>query len=423
MARDLRLFYFFRLLSTSYLFVPVQVAFALSRGLSIVQVMLLATVYCAVVIFTEVPTGALADRLGRRATMMAGAVAMVAACVVYLLAYGFVSFAIANGLAALSMTLCSGADSAYLYDMLYDHGRGHEYPRREGTASAWHQAGQAVAFLAGGFLGARNLALPYLATAGVAVMAFFIALFMKEGRIGSSSASMAPRVYVAHMRDSFRVVAQRRRLMWAIAYSAVVFALLRATEYVYQPYLTASGFSIAETGVVFAAVYLVAAIVAHNFDTLRRRLAEPTLLAGLLGTLVVTFLILGNIHGPFALVVMAIQAGANGLYSPLVKLLLQREIDESHRRATVLSVESMVRRLAFGVFSPAVGWLDGELWTGRRATPVRGGRADWWARAGVGLAADLAQRERTPGRRVLPRPGADGERERHERRADGAGGP
>jgi MFS family permease len=356
-ARDLRLFYLFRLLSTSYLFVPVSVAFALSRGLSLVEVMLLNTVYCAVVVVCEVPTGALADRLGRRGTMAAGALAMIAACVTYAFAETFVHFAIAEALAALSMTLCSGADSAYLFDLLNDHGRGDEYPRREGTASAWHQAGQALAFLAGGILGATNLALPYLVTAGVASLAFFVALFMREGRAGPQQVSLAPREYARHMRDSFRIVARRAPLLWAIAYSAIVFVLLRATVYAYQPYLKASGFSIAQTGMVFAAMYLAAAAVAHHFAQLRRLVSEPTLVWGLLGTLVVTFLILGNIAGPLALVVMGVQAVANGLYSPLVKLFLQREIAESHRRATVLSVESMVRRLAFGLFSPVVGSL------------------------------------------------------------------
>jgi len=356
MARDLRLFYLFRLLSTSYLYVPVSVAFALSRGLGLFEVMLLSTVYCGVVICTEVPTGALADRLGRRATMMAGAVAMVAACVTYACAVSFASFAVATGLAALSMTLCSGADSAYLFDLLNDHGRGDEYPRREGTASAWHQAGQALAFLAGGLLGAHNLVLPYVVTAGVASVAFFVALFMREDGAPRQPA-MKPREYAAHMCESLRLVAGRGPLRWAIAYSAVVFVMLRATEYAYQPYLKASGFSIAETGMVYAAVYLVAAFVAHHTATLRRWFTETTLVWGLLATLIVTFLILGNIAGPLALVVMLIQNAANGLYSPLVKLLLQREIAESHRRATVLSVESMGRRLAFGLFSPLMGWL------------------------------------------------------------------
>jgi MFS family permease len=357
-ARDLKLFYFFRLLSTSYLFVPVSVFYARSRGLDIAEVMLLNTIYSLVVILTQLPTGALADRLGRRATMMLGAAAMVAACAVYYVAQGFATFAIAHGLAALSMTLCSGADSAYLFDLLNEHGRGEEYPRREGTASAWHQAGQALAFLAGGLLGSRDLALPYLVTAGVATVAFFVALFMREGRTHVAHAlPLSPTTYLHDMRGAFAAVAARRRLMWAIGYSAVVFVLLQSTVWAYQPYLQSLGFSIAQTGFVYALVYLVAATVAHNFDALRRHFTEPTLLWGLVGTLAITFLILGTVAGPIALAFMFVQAAANGVYSPLVKLLMQREIVDSRQRATVLSVESVVRRLAFGIYSPMIGFL------------------------------------------------------------------
>jgi hypothetical protein len=51
----------------------------------------------------------------------------------------------------------------------------------------------------------------------------------------------------------------------------------------------------------------------------------------------------------------------NGVYSPFSKELLNREIADSGQRATVLSVESMARRLAFGAFAPIAGVLiDGH---------------------------------------------------------------
>ena len=123
MARDLRLFYLFRLLSTSYLYVPFAVYFYASRGIGMDRVWLLSFIYSLVVIVTEVPTGIVSDRLGRRRTMMAGAVVMVAACTTFYFGRSFGAFALASSLAALSMTLCSGADSAYLFDLLHDHGR------------------------------------------------------------------------------------------------------------------------------------------------------------------------------------------------------------------------------------------------------------------------------------------------------------
>ena len=64
---------------------------------------------------------------------------------------------------------------------------------------------------------------------------------------------------------------------------------------------------------------------------------------------------------PFAvvLVLLGVQAIANGVYSPLTKPLLNQEITDSSRRAAILSVDSMARRAAIGIFAPIAG-LYGE---------------------------------------------------------------
>ena len=138
MARDLRLFYLFRLLATSYLWVPIFIPFKQSRGLSFLEIMILGGIYSAVVIVCEIPTGAFADRIGRRTSMMAGALTMALSCLIAYGSHGMAGFAVSEALAAVSMSLCSGADSAYLFDLLDGHGVAHEYGRRESTASAWH---------------------------------------------------------------------------------------------------------------------------------------------------------------------------------------------------------------------------------------------------------------------------------------------
>jgi len=91
----------------------------------------------------------------------------------------------------------------------------------------------------------------------------------------------------------------------------------------------------------------------------------------------------GRGAGPGRLVLLVVQAVANGLYPPLTKPLLNREITDPGRRATLLSVESMARRAAMGVFAPLVG-----LW----------GQADVMLLCGgVGLAGLLALARRRPG--------------------------
>jgi MFS family permease len=363
-SRNLRLFYLFRLLATSYLFVPIFMLFQADRGLSFFERLALGGIYSAVVIAVEIPTGVFADRLGRRRSMMFGALMMVASCLVAVGAHDFVTFAIAEALAAMSMALCSGADSAYLFDLLLEHDRVHEYSRRESAASAWHLMGSAIAFAGGGMLAQIDLSLPYLVTAGVATIAALVASMLADDRPRVAPGRLAARrvlgTWGEQMSAAVRDVASNGRLIWLIGYSAVVFMLLRATVYLYQPYLQQRGLGPIGIGLLFAGVYIVAALVAYRAHLLRRRVGDEILLWALLAALAISFIgLTGAGNGPWMLALLLVQAVANGVYSPLTKPLMNAEITDSSRRASILSIESMVRRAAMGVFSPLVG-LFGE---------------------------------------------------------------
>jgi len=359
MRGTLRLFYAFRLLATSYLFVPIFMLFQAARGLDFADGLTLGGIYCGVVIVVEVPTGVLADRLGRRRAMFVGALAMVAACLVASSAHELTTFVVAESFAAISMALCSGADSAYLYDLLARHDRTHDYARHESIASAWHLAGSAIACAGGGVLAQIDLVLPYYATAGVAVVAAVIALALPD-EAPAAPPNRTLRGWTRDMVTAVGEVGRNGRLAWLVGYSAVVFVLLRATIYIYQPYLAHRGLGVVGIGLVYAAGFVVAAAVASRTHVLRSRFGDDVLLWALLGTLAASFIgLAGAAPGPWLLGLLVVQAIANGIFSPLTKPLLNREIADSSRRAAVLSVESMARRVAMGVFSPLVG-LYGE---------------------------------------------------------------
>jgi MFS family permease len=358
-ARRLRTFYVFRLLATSYLYGAIFMMFQASRGLTFFEQLALGGVFSAVVVVVEVPTGVFADRVGRRRSMLAGALAMVVSCLVAVNAHGFATFAIAEALAAVSIALCSGADSAYLYDFLRAHDRAHEYGQREAAASAAHLIGSALAFAGGGLLARVDLTLPYYVTAGVAAATAVVACFLDDDR-ALLAAHGAPRrslrTWGAQVTSALADVGKSPRLLWLVGYSAVVFVLLRATIYLYQPYLDERGLGTVGKGLLFAGVYVVAAVAAYRTHVLRRRVGEEVLLWALLAALAVSFIgLAGAGNGPWMLSLLVVQAIANGIYSPLTKPLLNREIIDSQRRAAILSVESMVRRAAMGAFALLAG--------------------------------------------------------------------
>jgi len=371
--RDLRLFYLFRFLATSHLWAPIFLFFQKSRGLGFRDIMFLGGLYSLVVLLVEVPTGALADRFGRRVSMQLGALAMTASGLwAYYFAHDLPTFMVSETLAALSLSLSSGADSAYLYDLLAADDAAHEYAHRESIASAWHQAGTAVAYAGGGALAMHALSLPYLVTAGVGVLAFVTASLLHENRPSQTTRiAVLPHAawhgWVRLMRRALSELVHNGRLAWLIGYSAVVFTLLRAAQYLYQPYLKSRGLDFGEIGLIHAAVYLSAAAVAHQAWRLRRALGDEPLLWALLGGLALSFVVMAPIHGPLILALLGVHAAANGLCSPLVKPLLNREISDSSRRATILSVESIARRGLTGLFIPVAG-----LWNESGAMYVAG---------------------------------------------------
>lgn len=96
--------------------IPVAVPFFSSLGLSMGDVFLLQAWFGLVVLITEMPSGYVADVLGRKNTLVAGVVLGAIGHSVLLGAEGFWSLMVFEGFLGLAHSLISGADLAMLYD-------------------------------------------------------------------------------------------------------------------------------------------------------------------------------------------------------------------------------------------------------------------------------------------------------------------
>ncbi len=95
--------------------------FTIRGGLSLTQIMLIQAWFSLVVVLLEIPTGTLADTLGRKNTILFGVLAFLCAALIYGTTRSFGVFFIAEGLWGLSTALFSGAKEAMVYDTLIDH--------------------------------------------------------------------------------------------------------------------------------------------------------------------------------------------------------------------------------------------------------------------------------------------------------------
>lgn len=110
--------------------IPVAVPFFQSKGLSMQEVFSLQALFGLVVLLTEVPSGYLADVLGRKNTLVAGAIVAALGHSALLVADGFWTLAIFEVLLGLSHSLISGTDLALLYDTEVAMGRSEDEQRQ-----------------------------------------------------------------------------------------------------------------------------------------------------------------------------------------------------------------------------------------------------------------------------------------------------
>ncbi|MFD9942276.1 MFS transporter [Nonomuraea sp. NPDC059023] len=150
----------------------------LDRGLTIVQVGVVMTVYSLVIAVLELPTGGLADVVGRRAVLAVAAACTALSLGLLVLADSFWAFVLACGVLGVSRALSSGPAEAWYVDTLHAI-EGPEADLRPGLARGHvlEDVALGVGVLAGGFvplldlpLGLPALAVPPLAGAVAALV-------------------------------------------------------------------------------------------------------------------------------------------------------------------------------------------------------------------------------------------------------------
>lgn len=122
--RIIRLNNGFQLLFNLLWWMPVFYAYQREAGLSDGQIFGIQSIYYVAFCLFEIPTGIVADRIGTRNCLRAGAVVMTAANLAPVVSPGYAGFLVHFLAIAAGRSLTSGAASAYLYDGLRAEGAG-----------------------------------------------------------------------------------------------------------------------------------------------------------------------------------------------------------------------------------------------------------------------------------------------------------
>jgi MFS family permease len=337
--------------------VPVLVLLPLERGIDLAALGLAASVQGFVVLALELPTGGLADSLGRRAVLLASTVVSICSIGLFLLADSFVALLTVFALQGIYRALDSGPLEAWYVDAT--HAADPQAPIERGLSHAGAVLGVAVAagaLASGGLVavhpvpGVDALATPVLAALALQVLGLLgVAVLMVEpprsdgGLRGAGRAAMAAPSAVA---KGVRLLT-RSRVLTAIVAVELFWGFAAATYESLMPVRLAEILGDADqaaaiTGPAGSAAWLASAVGAACVPWLSRRLGvAPTaaLLRVLHGLTVIGLGLFAGVAGVIAAYLLGY--AAHGASNPAHMTLLHRQVT-GPVRATVVSLNSMV---------------------------------------------------------------------------------
>ena len=380
---NVRRFIGFRLFFNSRFYYPIFTILFLDFGLTIEQFALLNAVWAASIVLLEVPSGALADILGRKKLLVAAGALMVAEMLLLCFAPRgnpgilFIAFLLNRVLSGAAEAAASGADEALAYDSLKQADRARDW----GKVLEKQMRLQSVGFIIAMTLGAAvydpdlirlvldrfgfevyidqatTLRFPIVLTLGAAILALICALGMDAESPQERSGAKSHRRKIAGrpVAGAFTLMLQAGRWIWTTPFALIVILSGLVFDHIVRMIVTLSSqyyrlieLPEASFGLIGSALALLGLIVPRY----ARRLTQertPAFNLGLLAILTLSGLTGITFFWPYwGLVPITLLVAVMYLLGFFLSHYLN-EITDSSQRATVLSFKGLSLNLAYGI--------------------------------------------------------------------------
>jgi MFS family permease len=357
-------------------FEPFFLLFFYSKGISFFQIGILYAIREIAINAFEIPSGIIADSLGRRKTLASSFLVYIIAFVVFYLYSDFLLFAFAMLFYALGDAIRSGINKAMIIDYLKRTEQIVQKVEYYGHTRSWSQIGSALSSLAGGILYFFNENLnaiflfsiiPYLIDF-VNVLSYPKYLDEYEHKPTSTKAN------IKFITNSFFISFKNKQLLKALINSSIYSGYYKALKDFIQPFLKSVAISIPIflffsheekialfLGTVYFIIFLTNSIVSRysskieNLFTSQTKFLNSSLLLGVFAGLVSGILI-EFFNSIFAIVLFVIVLSLENSRKPSGIANITDNCDDKIN-AGILSVQSQLASIFAAVIMVIIGFF------------------------------------------------------------------
>lgn len=363
----------------------INTIFLLDAGLSNLEAFAANAFFTAGMVAFEVPTGIVADTVGRRASYLLGTLTLTASTFLYVLLWQveapFWQWAIVSMLLGLGFTFFSGAVEAWLVDALAATGFTGELETVFGRGQIVTGVGMLTGSVAGGFIAAQtSLGMPFVLRGAVLIVMFAIAFrvmhdvgFTPE-RGGRPLAEMR-RIAANSVEYGWRRPAVKWLMVEALFTGGVgIYAFYALQPYLLELYGDPSAYQVAGlVAAIVAGAQIAGGIAAPRIRSRFHRRTSALIVMAFVGT--ASLGLIGVVDSFWPVIALIVVWGLIFAATMPIRQTYINGLIPSRQRATILSFDSMMSS-------------SGGVWT----QPLLGRAADVWGYApsyliGAGISA------------------------------------
>jgi len=323
------------------------------KGMSLVEIGLLESVYHLTGLFFELPTGVIADIYGKKFCVVVGRIVSVISCILMIFGNSFWGFALAFMLSAASMNMNSGAAEALIYDSLKEIGEEDKYKKVWGNLNFAMSIAQGIAVLMGGILADIKFLYAYIFGVIIQTAALIVAFNFTEPTDTKVKSKINP--LVNQLVTSVKVLNGRKLVFYLILFSALVGSLQTTVFYYCQKYFQ----DLSYTKTVIAIICAFSSLIEGVFSKYAYKFEKLLKLKGtLISVAIINILALMGLAlmKNLSIIFFLLTSVSGGLSITVFSDFINTRIPSEHR-ATILSFDS----LCFSVFMICIFPLFGLL--------------------------------------------------------------
>lgn len=346
--------------SSLYFYLPILTIYYQQRNLNFIQINSLWGIITGTIFLAEIPTGLIADKIGRKFSIITSLSLQLVGEVLFLFAQNYLFFIIISIIAGIGFAFQSGCSQALVYDSLKEQKREKDMKKVTGSIGAFFQAGHVLGALVSSLvvfqITQSRIILAILLTIVSVGISLLISLFLKEPKADYKHTEKNPLEILSQSFMLIRQSSSLKRMILLGIFTTPFFGYLRNFHPPYFQLANIAPFWLGLSlgiGGAFAALASKYAYKIEKMFGVEKGMFLVTSLPGLLYIIMAL-----TIHPVFAVILFIFNFGYMNLQEPLFADYYNVHI-KSGIRATVLSTINMFSSIYIALMGLVIGWIAG----------------------------------------------------------------